>query len=227
MEGGVGLSTSIKLKGEAQHHMKIRQEIIEIIMTVLMQVMSKYVKRIEHIIVLLVVIQMIYLGCNLNEKNYQYPYVSNGIYENIVSSLPDSLFSIVVKENFISLFPMVNCIYFINGDSPYKEYFCAREMYYYNTIQYSDSLFRYVLLVKRFQIGDRAAADESLHKTYSVVGASCITLVSDALKAGGFDPGTTNVLGIAIKDPRPNERYEKIKENNRGKDISNELAYKR
>ncbi|TKG87652.1 RHS repeat-associated core domain-containing protein, partial [Puteibacter caeruleilacunae] len=64
------------------------------------------------------------------------------------------------------------------------------------------------------------AAQESVESYYNVLTNSCIDVTSDALEAGGFDPGNGT---LNTKSPIPNNRYEKIKKNNKGKVISNGL----
>jgi hypothetical protein len=64
------------------------------------------------------------------------------------------------------------------------------------------------------------AAKTSVESDYNVLSSSCIDVSSDALEAGGFDPGK----GIFnLMSPIPNERYENIKKNNSGKTLTKEL----
>ena len=96
-------------------------------------------------------------------------------------------------------------------------------------------------LIKSDKYQDEAmknAADESAKCWYAVIGrffggGSCIDVCSDALKAGGFDPGIQKkkdtVDGEAVyaedySSPIPNERYDYIVKNNAGTDITKSIT---
>jgi len=61
----------------------------------------------------------------------------------------------------------------------------------------------------------KKAASKQVAKYYKLIGASCIDVASDALRAGGFYDGGIN--------PVPNARYDNIVKKNKGKDVSEEL----
>jgi len=61
----------------------------------------------------------------------------------------------------------------------------------------------------------KAAASKQVSKDYKLIGASCIDVVSDALRAGGLYDGGSDWI--------PNERYENIVNGNNGTDISEEI----
>jgi RHS repeat-associated protein len=79
-------------------------------------------------------------------------------------------------------------------------------------------------------------ANSQLDKDYNVLSNNCVDVCSDALSNAGFDPGysigTSSYIspgGIATTkttktlSPIPNVRYQKIKENNKGTDVSDRL----
>jgi len=78
-----------------------------------------------------------------------------------------------------------------------------------------------------------ASALAQVKKDYKLIGASCIDVCSDGLKAGGFDPGwhektvTNDYSGystqIKLLNSLPNGRYEDIVKNNKGEDISSQI----
>jgi RHS repeat-associated protein len=80
-----------------------------------------------------------------------------------------------------------------------------------------------------------SAASKQVGSWYDVSGTisgSCIDVASDALKAGGFDPGfTTNETYMGVDgpvetktlNPIPNIRYEEIKKNNDGTDATKSI----
>ena len=78
------------------------------------------------------------------------------------------------------------------------------------------------------------AAEKSVKSFYNVANNSCIDVCSDALKAGGLNDGAEYVTtvndpdfgtgDVYAKDPRPNERYEAIKNNNNGTDVTNAVT---
>jgi RHS repeat-associated protein len=73
------------------------------------------------------------------------------------------------------------------------------------------------------------AATKQIGSDYVVIGASCIDVASDALTAGHLDPGNeTYIQGqtgkvLTTKDPRPNQRYDQIKKNNKGIDATKSI----
>src|SRR5690554_490630 len=75
----------------------------------------------------------------------------------------------------------------------------------------------------------RDAALEVVSEDYKLLGSSCIDVVSSALEAGGFDPGSRIIVrtdGRVEKSlhPAPNYRYGDIIENNKGEDVSNDIT---
>ena len=78
------------------------------------------------------------------------------------------------------------------------------------------------------------AAAKQVNRWYDVTGifsGSCIDVCSDALKAGGFDPGykvgevIDNITGDLSKSlsPIPNNRYVQIRKNNKGIDVTKSI----
>jgi uncharacterized protein RhaS with RHS repeats len=73
------------------------------------------------------------------------------------------------------------------------------------------------------------AAKKTSEENYAVVGNSCIDVPSDALQAGGFNPGyeivTDPMTGdpMFIVPPDPNSRYTLIEANNQGQDVSSQI----
>lgn len=85
-----------------------------------------------------------------------------------------------------------------------------------------------VLYTAAFQIASdadvdatmEAAASEIVNTDYNVITNSCIDVVSGALEAGGFDGGTSS---LGVKAKVPNERFDAVKKNNKGKDASGNI----
>jgi len=81
----------------------------------------------------------------------------------------------------------------------------------------------------------KEAASQSVSTPYNLVTASCVDVASDALRAGGFDPGweeqwTVNDKGELVDvgpglNDRPNIRFDKICENNAGKRIDDKIDW--
>ncbi len=75
----------------------------------------------------------------------------------------------------------------------------------------------------------KTAAIQAGNSEYVLAGQSCIDLASDALKAGGFNPGTILIVDpntgmvLVLTSPIPNQRMEQIKNNNPGVDVSKQL----
>ncbi|RRJ87119.1 RHS repeat domain-containing protein, partial [Flavobacterium macacae] len=73
----------------------------------------------------------------------------------------------------------------------------------------------------------KAATEESAGSWYSAACSNCGDAVSDGLEAAGLDPGynetstAAQIFGIPSKtlDPRPNERFKEIEDNNKDKII--------
>lgn len=83
-------------------------------------------------------------------------------------------------------------------------------------------------------------ANSQLDKNYNVLSNNCVDVCSDALSISGFDPGYSTGTSSYISpggipttkttktlSPIPNVRYEKIKENNKGTDVSDRLRINR
>jgi hypothetical protein len=73
------------------------------------------------------------------------------------------------------------------------------------------------------------AAAAQVKKPYRVIGQSCVDVASDALDAGGMDPGhdfNLNPVGSGGSNnipPGPNDRYKLIMKNNKGHDVTGEI----
>jgi|GEM_PF-2755593 len=73
-----------------------------------------------------------------------------------------------------------------------------------------------------------AAAEESANETYDLGTKNCADVPSDALEAGGFDPGneslplTSDSWSTAnnVRNPIPNLRFKSIEKNNKGTHLS-------